>query len=86
MNTPIQGSAADIVKIAMIGLAEDLRTAKLSSRLLLQVHDELVVEVFPGEAAEVSTLVRQRMTTAVSLSVPLEVSIGIGPTWDAAAH
>lgn len=86
LNAPIQGSAADIVKIAMIGLAEDLRTAKLSSRLLLQVHDELVVEVFPGEAAEVSTLVRQRMTTAVSLSVPLEVSIGIGPTWDAAAH
>jgi len=86
LNAPIQGSAADIIKVAMIGVDAALREAGLGSRLLLQVHDELLLEVAPGERDAVETLVRDRMGGAYPLDVPLEVSVGYGPTWDAAAH
>ncbi len=86
LNAPIQGSAADIIKIAMLGVDRALREAELRTRLLLQVHDELVLEVWPGERETVETLVRKEMAAAYSMSVPLEVSIGAGRTWDDAAH
>ena len=86
LNAPIQGSAADIIKVAMVGVDRALREAGLSSRLLLQVHDELLLEVAPGEREAVEALVRERMGGAYPLDVPLEVSVGCGPTWDAAAH
>jgi DNA polymerase-1 len=86
LNAPIQGSAADIIKVAMIGVDAALREAGLSSRLVLQVHDELLLEVAPGERDAVDALVRDRMGAAYPLDVPLEVSVGYGPTWDAAAH
>jgi DNA polymerase-1 len=86
LNAPIQGSAADIIKIAMLGVDRALREESLRTRLLLQVHDELVLEVWPGEREAVETLVRREMAAAYSMSVPLEVSIGAGRTWDDAAH
>jgi DNA polymerase-1 len=86
LNAPIQGSAADIIKIAMLGVDRALREAQLRTRLLLQVHDELVLEVWPGERATVEKLVRSEMASAYSMSVPLDVSIGAGRTWDDAAH
>ena len=86
LNAPIQGSAADIIKVAMIGVDAALREAGLASRLLLQVHDELLLEIAPGERESVDALVRERMGGAYPLDVPLEVSVGYGPTWDAAAH
>jgi DNA polymerase-1 len=86
LNAPIQGSAADIIKVAMIGVDAALREAGLSSRLLLQVHDELLLEVAPGERDAVEALVRERMGGAYPLDVALEVSVGYGPTWDTAAH
>ncbi len=86
LNAPIQGSAADIVKVAMIGVHRELNARGLTSRLLLQVHDELVLEVADGELEEVSALVRERMAGAADLSVPLEVSVGVGRTWREAGH
>jgi DNA polymerase-1 len=86
LNAPIQGSAADIIKIAMLGVARSLRDKGLKSRLLLQVHDELVLEVAPGEREELEALVRKQMGEAYPLSVPLDVSVGVGRTWDAAGH
>ena len=86
LNAPIQGSAADIIKLAMIRLDEALRLSDLKSRVLLQVHDELIVEVAPGERETVTDLVREVMGHAVDLKVPLEVSVGYGPSWAAAAH
>jgi DNA polymerase-1 len=86
LNAPIQGSAADILKIAMLGVADDLRQQGLGSRLLLQVHDELVLEVADGELEQLTGIVRERMGAAASLRVPLDVQIGTGPNWDAAAH
>lgn len=86
LNAPIQGSAADIVKIAMLKVDQALRTAQLKSRLLLQVHDELVLEVAKGETEQVSALVKENMSSAASLLVPLDVNVGTGPNWDAAAH
>ncbi|MDR1799803.1 MAG: DNA polymerase I [Bifidobacteriaceae bacterium] len=86
LNAPIQGSAADIIKVAMIQVDAALTAAGAKSRLLLQVHDELVVEVAPGEHAAVAELLRREMSAAVELSVPLEVSVGSGPSWLAAAH
>ena len=86
LNAPIQGSAADIMKIAMIGVADDLRAQSLGSRLLLQVHDELVLEVAPGERDAVETIVRERMGSAAELAVPLDVQVGVGTDWDDAAH
>ncbi|MGI8682249.1 MAG: DNA polymerase, partial [Mycobacteriales bacterium] len=86
LNAPIQGSAADIIKIAMLRVDAALRTEGLASRLLLQVHDELVLEVAPGERAQVETLVRREMGGAYPLSAPLDVSVGVGRTWDDAGH
>jgi len=86
LNSPIQGSAADIMKIAMLGVATDLREKQLSSRLLLQVHDELILEVSPGELDVVTDVVRTRMGAAADLRVPLEVQVGTGRNWDDAAH
>ena len=86
LNAPIQGSAADIVKVSMLRLEEKLAEAGLTSRQLLQVHDELVLEVAPGEAGPVETLVREAMGQAVGLSVPLDVSVGLGRSWEDAAH
>ncbi len=84
LNSPIQGSAADILKRAMIRIDEDM--AGMKSRMLLQVHDELVFEVGEGELEALTTIVRNRMSGAAELSVPLDVQIGTGPNWDAAAH
>lgn len=86
LNAPIQGSAADIIKKAMIDVADALAGAGTSSRVLLQIHDELLLEVAPGDADEVERIVRDRMGRAVELSVPLEVSVGRGATWREAAH
>ncbi|MFC0432587.1 DNA polymerase I [Kutzneria buriramensis] len=86
LNAPIQGSAADIIKVAMLGVHKALREAELRSRVLLQVHDELVLELAEGEHEQVEALVRQHMGSAYQLAVPLEVSVGYGRTWDDAAH
>jgi len=86
LNAPIQGSAADIIKVAMLGVQTGLRDAGLRSRLLLQVHDELVLEVAPGERERVEELVRREMGSAYPLDVALDVSVGLGPTWDDAGH
>jgi len=86
LNAPIQGSAADILKIAMLGVASDLREHDLKSRLLLQVHDELVFEVAGDELETLTAVVRDRMGGAAQLRVPLDVQVGTGPNWDAAAH
>jgi DNA polymerase-1 len=86
LNAPIQGTAADIIKVAMINVHKRLAAEGLSSRMLLQVHDELVVEVAAGERDVIETLVRQEMGSAIELSVPLEVSVGFGRSWDDAAH
>ena len=81
MNSPIQGSAADIVKQAMIDVTRALGEKKMKSRLLLQVHDELIFEVPEAELSQAQDLVKQRMEQAVKLSVPLRVSLEVGPTW-----
>ncbi|TGD88545.1 DNA polymerase I [Mycolicibacterium sp. CH28] len=86
LNAPIQGSAADIIKVAMIEVSEALRSSGLTSRMLLQVHDELLLEVAPGERDAVEELVRDKMGSAYPLDVPLEVSVGYGRSWDSAAH
>jgi DNA polymerase-1 len=86
LNAPIQGSAADIIKLAMLGVHRGLAEAGLKSRLLLQVHDELVVEIAPGEREQVEALVRDQMGNAYRLDVPLDVSVGVGRTWHEAAH
>ncbi len=86
LNAPIQGSAADIIKVAMLNVERALREAGLKSRMLLQVHDELVLEVAPGERTAVESLTRHEMAAAYPLKAPLEVSVGVGPNWDSAAH
>ena len=86
LNAPIQGSAADIIKVAMINVDSALRDAGLKSRMLLQVHDELLFEVADGERDVLEALVRDKMGSAYPLDVPLEVSVGYGRSWDSAAH
>ncbi len=86
LNAPIQGSAADIMKLALVHIHDELGSAGLASRVLLQIHDELVVEVAPGEWDAVERIVRDRMADAATLSVPLDVQIGRGLNWDDAAH
>jgi DNA polymerase-1 len=86
LNAPIQGSAADIIKVAMINVDAAIKEAGLTSRMLLQVHDELLFEVAAGERDILETLVRDKMGGAYPLDVPLEVSVGYGRSWDAAAH
>ncbi len=86
LNAPIQGSAADIMKVAMLNVARRMAKEKLKSRLLLQVHDELIFEIAAGESEKLSALVKEEMGNAVELSLPLDVNIGIGKSWDLAAH
>lgn len=86
LNAPIQGSAADIIKVAMLGVHKAFAEQGLRSRMLLQVHDELVLEVAVGEQEAVEALVRVQMGAAYDLGVPMDVSIGTGRSWDAAAH
>lgn len=86
LNAPIQGSAADLIKVAMLDLEEGIATAGLRSRMLLQVHDELVLEVAAGEREQLEQLVRQHMGAAADLLVPLDVSVGTGRSWHEAAH
>jgi DNA polymerase-1 len=86
LNAPIQGSAADIIKVAMLNVDGALRKEGLASRMLLQVHDELVFEVADGEHDALEALVRAQMASAASLTVPLDVSVGTGSSWHAAAH
>ncbi|MEU3303853.1 DNA polymerase I [Streptomyces sp. NPDC006678] len=86
LNAPIQGTAADIVKVAMLRVDSALREAGLSSRMLLQVHDEIVLEVAPGERERVEAIVRAQMSAAAQLRAPLDVSVGVGEDWESAAH
>ncbi|CAB4630148.1 unannotated protein [freshwater metagenome] len=86
LNAPIQGSAADIIKKAMLNVASLMSEKKLKSQLLLQVHDELIFEVAPGEQEELTQLVRKGMGSAFELRAPLDVSIGVGSSWNEAAH
>ena len=86
LNAPIQGTAADIMKLAMIKVDQLMTEAKLKSRILLQVHDELVIEVAKGEQSKVKELITRGMTEAAKLDVPLEINIGVGKSWDEAAH
>ncbi|NDF42000.1 MAG: DNA polymerase I [Actinobacteria bacterium] len=86
LNAPIQGSAADIIKVAMINVTKALTQEKLTSRLLLQVHDELIFEVAPGEERALESLVRREMGGAYPLKAPLDVSVGFGKSWDQAGH
>ncbi|HZJ06421.1 MAG TPA: DNA polymerase, partial [Nocardioidaceae bacterium] len=86
LNAPIQGSAADIIKVAMLKVDRAIPAAGLTSRMLLQVHDELVFEVAPGESEALEKLVRAEMAAAAELTVPLDVSVGTGHSWHEAAH
>jgi len=86
LNAPIQGTAADIVKVAMLRVDKALREEKLTSRMLLQVHDEIVLEIAPGERETAEALVRREMAGAVQLRAPLDVSVGAGDDWESAAH
>ncbi|WP_457028309.1 DNA polymerase I [Kitasatospora sp. P5_F3] len=86
LNAPIQGSAADIVKIAMLNVDKALVAAGLKTRMLLQVHDEIVLELAPGEREQVEALVREQMAEAYPLRAPLDVSVGVGANWEEAAH
>ena len=86
LNAPIQGSAADIMKIAMIRAEQALQDAGVHSRIIMQIHDELVVEVAPGESEQVTALVKDAMEHAVEIAVPLDVSTGLGADWQLAAH
>ena len=86
LNAPIQGSAADIIKIALLKVNSEIQSNKLKSRALLQVHDELIFEVMPGERDKLEKIVKEQMSTAYKLRVPLDVNIGFGLSWDDAAH
>jgi DNA polymerase-1 len=86
LNAPIQGSAADIIKQAMLNVEQALLSENLKSRLLLQVHDELILEVVAGEEEVLTNLVRREMGSAFPLRAPLDVSVGIGKSWNEAAH
>jgi DNA polymerase I len=86
LNAPIQGSAADVIKVAMLRVDAALLEAQARSRVLLQVHDELVLEIADGERSDVEALVCSAMGSAISMDVPLEVSVGAGPSWQAAGH
>jgi len=86
LNAPIQGSAADIIKIAMVNVAQSLQAHGMKSRLLLQVHDELILEIASEEEGQLTELVKRSMESAIELSLPLAVNIGVGKSWDLAAH
>ena len=81
MNAPIQGTAADIIKIAMIGVGRRLKEQKMKSRLVLQVHDELLVEAYKPELDQVKKILKEEMEQAASLDVPLEIDMHTGDNW-----
>jgi len=81
VNTPLQGTAADLIKLAMISIDEELRSRKLQSRMLLQVHDELLFEVLSSEVETIRRLVQEKMESVYELKVPLLVEMGVGPNW-----
>ena len=81
INTPIQGTAADMIKLAMIAIHRELKFRHLRTRMLLQVHDELVFDLHVSERDEVMALVKERMEAAIPLEVPVEVEMGVGQTW-----
>ena len=81
INAPIQGSAADIIKLAMINVHNVFQQEDLQSKLLLQVHDELVFDVHKKELGSIQSIIKQKMESAVQISVPLEVDIGTGISW-----
>jgi len=81
INTPIQGTAADLIKVAMVLISRELELRHLRTRMIIQVHDELVFEVPDGEIAQASQLIKKRMESAISLSVPIVVNIGVGKNW-----
>jgi DNA polymerase-1 len=81
INAPIQGTAADMIKLAMINIHAELGRRKLKTKMLLQVHDELVFDLVKTEEKEVLSLVEEKMKTAISLDVPIEVEMGVGKTW-----
>ena len=81
INMPIQGTSADVIKIAMVNIDRDMTKRGLESRMSIQVHDELIFEVAPGEMEEVSGLAQQHMTSAMNLDVPLSVETKSGPNW-----
>ena len=84
INAPIQGSAADIIKIAMIRIFDRLKAEKLQSKMILQVHDELNFNVFPEELEKVKIIVTEEMENACRLSIPLKTDLGVGENWLAA--
>jgi DNA polymerase-1 len=84
INAPIQGTAADMIKLAMVGIHEELDRRQLKTRMLLQVHDELLFDLFAGEEAEVRGMVEEKMKNAIRLEVPIEVEMGVGDNWLAA--
>ena len=86
LNAPIQGSAADLIKLAMLKVDKEISQSNLKSRLVLQVHDELIIEVAPGELSILKEILPRAMSEAIKLKVPLAVSLGIGPSWAQAAH
>ncbi|MFM8751644.1 MAG: DNA polymerase I [Actinomycetota bacterium] len=86
LNAPIQGSAADIIKVAMLNVDRAMKNENLKSRMLLQVHDELIFEIAEGEHGAMETLVRREMGGAYPLKAPLDVNVGFGKSWDLAAH
>ena len=86
LNAPIQGSAADIIKVALLNIMTEIEKQSMKSRPLLQVHDELIFEIFPGESEKLVEMVKSKMASAFKLSVPLDVNIGIGKSWHQAAH
>jgi DNA polymerase-1 len=86
LNAPIQGSAADLIKLAMLKVQAEIKENNFASRLVLQVHDELIIEVAAGELEALKKILPKAMGEAIELKVPLAVSLGIGPSWAQAAH
>ena len=84
MNTPIQGTAADIMKIAMINVAKELKEKDLKSKIVLQVHDELLIEAYENEVEQVKDILKRNMEQAAHLNVPLDVDVQVGNNWDEA--
>jgi DNA polymerase-1 len=81
INAPLQGSAADIIKIAMVNIHRRMKDEKYKSKMILQVHDELIFEVVPGELEKLQEMVVHEMTTAVKIDIPLKVDCGTGKNW-----
>ena len=81
LNMPLQGTASDVIKMAMLAVFNKLKENQLKSKLILQIHDELIIDVYPGEEEMIEKILKQEMTSVVNFSLPLEVSISCGNTW-----